>query len=153
MNNKDQIIAKGTVILKLYDSGSLQPKKTVTVKNMIVNGGLDFFIMKAADITTDTLEKIGISNGSTAVTLNDTTLADPYDDAEYSNIRFKSKTDTGEILLEAVFVKHQFVGTINEIGLFSSNDIMIARTIIPEDQLFEKTEDDFLSVMWKIKLG
>jgi len=152
MNNTEHMNVRGTVILKLYDSESYQIKKSVTVKNMIVNGGLDFFIKKSADFTTDTLEKIGISSGETAPTMQDIELDDPYA-AEYSDLRYKSNTDIGEILLESVFPSENYVGTVKEIGLFTNTDTMIARTVIPADQQFEKTVNDYLSIIWKIKLG
>jgi len=150
--NLDKLKIKGTVILKRFDKDS-NLLEEVTINNMVVDGGLDYFAKKSVELTDSVIDKVGISTGTTAVTASDTQLSNTAN-AEYADVKFKVRTQLAEVLLDGVFIENQYVDkSVTEIGLFTDANELVARTVVPSDSRFVKAASDFLSVTWKLQFG
>ena len=168
MKLANQLNLQGRVLLRHYDCDH-NLLHEIDQPNIITNTGRLFFAEKILDIAdTITVDKIGIGDGQTATSLDDTSLAaaDSYGSGNYvySSIRFKQVVDQTNkgFYVESIFSEGVYGGQlVAEIGLFSSEEDpytnepteLIARTVLSGGNQFEKAASDYLSVAWNITLG
>ena len=148
---KDDLNITGIVTLRRYDSFH-KLIDTVTIRNMIVNGGLTFFAGKILNLTDAEITHIALGDSDQSVAKTNTAL---FSEKMRSLSRYMILGEqSGEMLIEAVFLGNESpTFTINEIGLFDSNDTLLARTTLSSSDAFMKTPQETISVTWRILLG
>lgn len=158
---KTEIKVNGIVTIKILDENS-KVIKTIVNKNLVVSGGLEFFIKKIINdpnYNDINISKIGIGSDPTRVTMSDTGLAAADESSAVFNEIFSLELDTLNSIYANTTFKDVFTGnTISEIGLFATDEheqekILIARTVLPVDQRFTKLNGQDISVFWEITIG
>lgn len=147
----DKINVKGLVTIRRFSStGKLVSE--ITNNNLVVNSGLTYFCEKLLNINTDTIDSIGIGTGTSPANENDN--FNTFTELVKKPIRFKRNQSINELFIESVFAEYEFVNRlVSEVGLFTNNNILIARTVLGQNQTFVKRDDEYLSVAWKITIG
>lgn len=161
---KTKLKVNGVVTIKILDENS-KVIKTIVNKNLVVSGGLEFFIKKIIDdpeYKDINISKIGIGTNPTRVTMSDTSLvwlAAADEGSALLNDIFSLELDTLNSIYANTTFKDVFTGKlISEIGLFAAdenkeNEILIARTVLPLEQRFTKLNGQDISVFWEITIG
>jgi len=147
---RDTIGIRGVPTIELYD-GDGNLKQSLTENNLVVKTGTNYILRKAFDQFTSgepTLEVVGVGSGTTAPTLDDTSLESQFDTSTVDTYTF---TEDNEILLLTAFIQGVGTGTINELGLLATDGTLISRIVV--SQSFEKTATDFLNVNWRFRIG
>lgn len=147
---RDTIGIRGVPTIELYD-GDGNLKQSLTENNLVVKTGTNYILRKAFDQFTSgepTLEVVAVGSGTTAPTLDDTSLESQFDTSTVDTYTF---TEDNEILLLTAFIQGVGTGTINELGLLATDGTLISRIVV--SQSFEKTATDFLNVNWRFRIG
>jgi hypothetical protein len=115
--------------------------------NLIVTNGKNFFTRRVFETSSELISSVGLGTSSTAPTLEDFQLENQ---VGIRPIEFPQAT--GNIIeVVGTFPEGVATGTINEVGLFTNEDTMISRTVLT--QPFEKTDQDFLNIIWQIQIA
>jgi hypothetical protein len=151
MNNNIQV--NGVVTIQIYDENQ-NISETIINKNLVVASGLRFFIDKIIDATSHEIKKIGIGDGTTPSDLGDTGLQSS---TNFIDDVMNVASDTSNSFVADIIISDNYGGsTVSEVALFASDgstDILIARTVLNENQRFVKEDGKNISIYWKITLG
>jgi len=146
---KDSIQITGRPTITLYDQyGNV--KQHLEEYNLIVDAGKNFIIKKAFDRFDDPapeIDTIAAGDGNTAAAASDTSLENQLGETAISSY---SVTDN-QVSLFATLSENVATGTISELAVLSSDDILISRIVVSTP--FEKTTTDFLNISWSIEVG
>jgi len=146
---RDYIQITGRPTITLYDQyGNV--KQHLEEDNLIVDAGKNFIIKKAFDRFDDPapeIDTIAAGDGTTAVAASDTSLENQLGETVISSY---SVADN-QITLFATLSENVATGTISELAVLSSDDVLISRIVVSTP--FEKTTTDFLNVSWSIQVG
>jgi len=146
---KDLISITGRPTITLYDRHG-NVKQSLEEDNLIVDTGKNFIIQKVFDRLNDPvpeIDTIAAGDGTTAAAASDTSLENQLGETVISNY---SVTDN-EITLFATISENVATGTINELGVLTSDDTLISRIVVSTP--FEKAASDFLNISWSIQIG
>ena len=147
---RDALSISGVPTIELYDEdGNL--KQSLTENNLVVKTGTNYILRKAFDQFSGTepaLEVVAVGSGTTAPTVEDTSLESQFDTSTVDSYSF---TADNEIVLLTGFIQGVGTGTINELGLLATDGTLISRIVV--SQSFEKTATDFLNVNWRFRIG
>jgi len=148
---QEVIKVTGTPTITLVCGISNQIKQQKTIRNLVVDAGLNFFVRKIFDDFNGSIgpEIITFAAGEGTATPQpeDTQL-----ESEISRTSISLKIINGnEIELFGGFIDTQAVGTLTEFGVLSDDDTLIARVVVTEP--FEKTQTDFLNISWNFQIG
>jgi len=146
---RDYIQITGRPTITLYNQyGNI--KQHLEEDNLIVDTGKNFIIKKAFDRFDDPvpeIDTIAAGDGTTAVAASDASLENQLGETIISSY---SVTDN-QITLFATLSENVATGTISELAVLSSDDILISRIVVSTP--FEKTTTDFLNISWSIEVG
>jgi hypothetical protein len=156
---KTNLKVNGVVTIKIFNEKS-EVIRTIVNKNLVVSGGLEFFVKKIINdpsVSDVNISEIGIGASPIRVTMIDTELQD--EDPEFGEILSLELDVNNSIFANATF-KDVFTNRIiSEIGLFANDEAdpeektLIARTVLPEDQRFQKQNGQDISIFWEITIG
>lgn len=146
---KDMIRFIGRPEITLYDlNGNV--KQHLKEDNLIVDTGKNFLIKSAFNQFDDpvpTINTIAAGDGTTSVTASDTALENQLGETTISSY----SVSDNQITLFATLLEQVATGTINELGVLSSDDVLISRIVVSTP--FEKAASDFLNISWAIEIG
>ena len=146
---KDTIQITGRPTITLYDRyGNV--KQHLEEENLIVDSGKNFIIKKAFDRFDDPapeIDTIAAGDGTTAVTASDTSLENQIGETVISSY----SVINNQIGLFATLIENVATGTISELAVLSSDDVLISRIVVSTP--FEKAASDFLNISWNITVG
>jgi len=146
---KDTIKITGRPKITLYDiHGNV--KQHLEEDNLIVDAGKNFIIKKVFDRFDDPapeIDTIAAGDGTTAAAASDTSLENQLGETVISNY----SVTNNEITLFATLGENVATGTINELAVLSSDDVLISRIVVSTP--FEKAASDFLNISWNIAIG
>jgi len=146
---KDSIQITGRPTITLYDQyGNV--KQHLKEDNLIVDTGKNFIIKKTFDRFDDPapeIDTIAAGDGTTAAAASDTSLENQLGETVISSY---SVADN-QITLFATLSENVATGTISELAVLSSDDVLISRIVVSTP--FEKTTTDFLNISWSIEVG
>ena len=146
---KDTIKITGRPTITLYDRHG-NVKQHLEEDNLIVDAGKNFIIKKAFDRFPDPapeIDTIAAGDGTTAAAASDTSLENQLGETVISSY---SVTDN-EITLFATLSENVATGTVSELAVLSSDDVLISRIVVSTP--FEKAASDFLNISWSIQVG
>lgn len=148
---KEMIKVTGIPTITLVCGLTNKVKRQETIRNLVVDSGLNFFIRKIFD---DFNGQVGpeiitfaAGEGVTTPQPEDTELES---EIARTSVSIKTISDN-EIDLFGGFIDTQAVGTLTEFGVLADDDTLIARVVVSDP--FEKTQTDFLNISWKFQIG
>lgn len=141
----DMITVKGYVKLELGSNGTVH--NTHEQNNLIVDTGKNYFANRIYQNSAEIISSIAIGTSQFNVSDGDTSLVQ---EIARRNIEFSEIEDN---ILEYIVTFPEGIGTglIAEMGLFTNDDRMISRTVL--ENTFDKTENSFLNVVWKLQIA
>lgn len=153
--NKDIINVKGWVNLTTYhftdnDKTHLEKIKEKTQSNLVTNNGKIFFSKKIIDdpeVNNVNITKIKLGSSDTPALVTDKQLSEQFFEKEI----IKAITENNIIEFKTAILNDEGSGLIKELGLFTSNNIMICRIIL--DTPFLKLIDEILTIEWFLQVG
>lgn len=116
--------------------------------NLIVTTGKEFFTRRIFQNSEEVISTIGLGTSSQEASLEDIQLIDQ------AGVRREVEFPTinGNIIeYVGTFPEGVATGFINEVGLFTNQNTMVSRTVI--DTPFDKTNQDFLNIIWQIQIA
>ena len=143
----DGLKLRGDVALVLRDKkGNVKEERTI--KNLIVDTGLNFICDRMKDDET-AMTHMALGSGSTAAAAGNTTLGSQLGSREALD---SSTVTNNEIVYAASFEAGDATGAVTEAGIFnaSTGGTMLCRTVF---SVVNKAADDTLSVTWTITLS
>ena len=143
----DGLKLRGDVALVLRDKkGNVKEERTI--KNLIVDTGLNFICDRMKDDET-AMTHMALGSGSTAAAAGNTTLGSQLGSREALD---SSTVTNNEIVYVASFEAGDATGAVTEAGIFnaSTGGTMLCRTVF---SVVNKAADDTLSVTWTITLS
>lgn len=120
----------------------------VTVKNLVVDTGLNLLVSRITNSTGAVLSHMSIGTGTNAAAANNTTLQTELAGAR---VAFTSAVVTGaSVVYSAAFGAGVGTGAITEAGLFNaaSAGTMFSRTVFP---VVNKQAEDSMTITWTIQ--
>lgn len=155
-STKDFTKARGNVNIFVTDSVSGVQKNRRTIRNMVVDVGLEYIISRMANADTNVISHMALGSGDTP---EDGTSVDienalgPRQSLSSTQIVDSGLGINDSIRYNAAWFEGESLGTINEAALFNSGTsgqgIMLARTTFPT---VIKQQNDILTVEWTITM-
>ena len=146
---KDSIQITGRPTITLYDQyGNV--KQHLEEDNLIVDAGKNFIIKKAFDRFDNPapeIDTIAAGDGNTAAASSDISLENQIGETAISSY----SVSDNQITLFATLGENVATGTISELAVLSSDDVLISRIVVSTP--FEKAASDFLNISWSIEVG
>lgn len=149
MFNRETMKATGKVNVALYDkNGNL--KETQTIKNLVVDDGLDYIASRMKDTTETAMSHMEVGTGTTSPAAGDTALETAISG---SRVSLTSTTVTSNAI-EYVgdFPAGTGTGAVTEAGVFnaSSAGTLLCRTVF---SVVNKGADDTLKITWTVTVS
>lgn len=149
MFNRETMKATGKVNVALYDkNGNL--KQTQTIKNLVVDDGLDYIASRMKDATETAMSHMEVGTGTTSPAAGDTALETAISG---SRVTLTSTTVTSNAI-EYVgdFPAGTGTGAVTEAGVFndSSAGTLLCRTVF---SVVNKGADDTLKITWTVTVS
>lgn len=149
MQNLETLKANGQLrIVVTAADGTVKEDKTV--KNLVVDTGLNFIVKRMKDTTADVMSHMSLGTGTTAAAAADTTLQ-----TEISGGRVtltSTNVTANQITYIASFAAGVGTGAVTEAGIFnaSSGGTMLCRTVFP---VVNKQSGDSMTVTWTVTVS
>lgn len=146
---KDILKITGRPTITLYDSNG-NVKQHLEEDNLIVDAGKNFIVQKAFDQISEpapSINTIAAGDGTTAASASDTSLENQIGETVISSYSVANN----QITAFATLSENVATGTINELGILTSDDTLISRIVVSTP--FEKTSTDFINISWSIQIG
>jgi hypothetical protein len=149
MQNLENLKANGQLrIVVTAADGSIVEDKTV--KNLVVDTGLNFIVKRMKDTTADVMSHMSLGTGTTAAAAADTTLQT---ELAGSRVSLTSTSVTAnQITYIASFAAGVGTGAVTEAGIFNntSGGTMLCRTVFP---VVNKQAGDSMTVTWTVTVS
>jgi hypothetical protein len=149
MQNLETLKANGQLrIVVTAADGSI--KEDQTVKNLVVDTGLNFIVKRMKDTTADVMSHMSLGTGTTAAAAADTTLQT---ELSGSRVTLTSTSVTAnQITYIASFAAGVGTGAVTEAGIFNntSGGTMLCRTVFP---VVNKQSGDSMTVTWTVTVS
>lgn len=155
--NKDFIKVKGWVTLCSYyfidnDKTYLEKIEERTQNNLVTNEGKIFFAKKIINELSDiVISKIGMGLEDDPALVTDTELGQQFFEKEITSITTADNGNKNIIKFRTAILTGEGQGSIKELGLFTSNNIMVCRIVL--DVPFIKITDEILTIEWSLQIG
>jgi len=148
---EETINLKGIVTINFFDHFG-RVTRTIEENNLVTNAGKNFFVNKIIDepsIAGSAVQSIALGDGSTVPTETDTALENETGRIQISSI--SSSNNIGEFVTS--ISAGVATGTIQEAGLYTSDDtpILISRIVLSSP--FVKQPNESITVSWRFKIG
>jgi len=142
------------VSIQVTDRETGEVRQKIDVHNLITNVGKTFLVDRVLGTSTETISKIGLGDGTTAPDPSQTELA-----GAFQTFKILSSLQRPGTQVKSWIASTSFIDTeaetpdtdVNEIGLFTDQDTMIARTVLSSP--VTKTETDILDISWTLTIG
>jgi len=148
---EETIDLKGIVTINIFDHlGKLT--RTIEENNLVTNAGKNFFVNKIIDdpsVAGSAVQSIAVGSGSTAPTETNTSLENETGRIQVSSI--SSSNNIGEFVTS--LSAGVATGTIQEAGLYTSDDIPVLISRIVLSSPFVKGSNESITVSWRFKIG
>lgn len=147
---KESLSIKGKVKIEIFNSlGELLEERSFN--NLVTTAGKSFIARKLVDqVDEERIFSIGIGSGSTAANIADTELETELANVENSYNIYDELTENTTIHL-AKFGQGIGTGTINEVGLFTSSNVLVCRAIVGTPIV--KASDQIINISWELTVG
>lgn len=149
MQNLENLKANGQLrIVVTAADGSI--KEDHTVKNLVVDTGLNFIVKRMKDTTADVMSHMSLGTGTTAAAAADTTLQTELAGARVSLT--STSVTANQITYIASFAAGVGTGAVTEAGIFNntSGGTMLCRTVFP---VVNKQSGDSMTVTWTVTVS
>lgn len=152
--NTDFVNVKGWVTLRSYcftdkDKSYLQKIKEKTQNNLVTNNGKIFFANKIInELENVSISKIAIGSGNILPTVTDTSLDNQFFEKPIINSIIESNNI---IKFQTAILTNEGAGSVNELGLFTSNNNMVCKIVLTTP--FVKIIDEILTIEWFLQIG
>lgn len=141
----DTVQPRGYVKFSLTRNG--QEIHSHEQSNLIVTTGKNFFTRRIFQTSQELISTVGLG---TSPQTEDATDVELISQVGRRPVQFP-EINGNTIEYVATFPEGIGTGTINEVGLFTNQNVMISRTVLT--QPFEKTAQDFLNIIWQIQIA
>lgn len=147
----EEISVLGIVRFDVYDeNGTLL--RVFEKRNLVTSAGKNYFVKKIIDdpsVSGSAIADIAVGDGSTAPTVSDTNLESETGRVEIDSI--SSTTNIGEFVTQLPI--GVATGTIQEAGLYTSDDtpILISRIVLSAP--ITKESNETITISWRFKIG
>lgn len=148
---EETIDLKGIVTFKIFDHrGRLT--RTIEENNLVTSAGKNYFVNKIIDdpsIAGSAIQSIAVGSGNIAPSVGDTSLENETGRIQVAAI--SSSENIGEFVTS--LSAGVATGTIQEAGLYTSDDtpILISRIVLSSP--FVKESNESITVSWRFKIG
>ena len=149
MQNLETLKANGQLrIVVTAADGSIKEDKTV--KNLVVDTGLNFIVNRMKDATASVMSHMSLGTGTTAAAAADTTLQTELAGARVALT--STSVTANQITYIASFAAGVGTGAVTESGIFNnaSGGTMLCRTVFAA---VNKDVNDTLSITWTVTLS
>jgi len=148
---KEEISIQGIVRFDVYDENG-RHTRTIEKNNLVTSAGKNYFVKKIIEdpsIIGSAISDIAVGDGSTAPTVTDTSLEN--ETARVNIDSISASTNIGEFFTQLPIGVG--TGTIQEAGLYTSDDtpILISRIVLSSP--FNKASDESITISWRFKIG
>lgn len=149
MNTLENLKANGQLRVVLTGADG-QVKEDHTLKNLVVDTGLNFIVNRMKDATATVMSHMTLGTGTTAAAAGNTTL-----ETEISGARVALTSTTvtaNQITYIASFAAGVGTGAVTEAGILnaSSGGTMLCRTVFP---VVNKQAGDSMTVTWTVTVS
>lgn len=149
MQNLETLKANGQLrIVVTAADGSIKEDKTV--KNLVVDTGLNFIVNRMKDATASVMSHMSLGTGTTAAAAADTTLQTELAGARVALT--STSVTANQITYIASFAAGVGTGAVTESGIFNnaSGGTMLCRTVFP---VVNKQSGDSMTVTWTVTVS
>lgn len=153
--NKDLFPIKGWVTLSRYyfvdnDKTHLKKIEERTQNNLVTNNGKIFFANRIInELSNITFSKIALGSNGTAANVTNTELGQQF--FEKPIIKPVAIETNNIIKFQTAILTNEGTGSIRELGLFTSNNIMVCRIVL--NTPFIKISDEIITIEWFLQVG
>ena len=149
MNTLENLKANGQLRVVLTGADG-QVKEDHTLKNLVVDTGLNFIVNRMKDATATVMSHMTLGTGTTAAAAGNTTL-----ETEISGARVALTSTTvtaNQITYIASFAAGVGTGAVTEAGILNANSggTMLCRTVLP---VVNKQAGDSMTVTWTVTVS
>lgn len=148
---EEKIDIKGIVTFRVFDShGRLT--RSIEENNLVTSAGKNFFVNKIIDdpSTAGTaIQSIAVGSGSTTPAESNTALENEIGRIQIASI--SSSNNIGEFVTS--ISAGVATGTIQEAGLYTSDDVPVLISRIVLSSPFTKGPNESITVSWRFKIG
>ena len=145
---KDDLKLSGEVTLVLKDSNG-NVKQTQTIKNLVVNAGLNFITSRMQNTSKDIMSHMGLGSGTVAAAAGDTDLGSLLGSREALDT---DVVNANALIYVCTFEAGDATGAVTEAGIFNaaSGGDMLCRTVF---SAVNKAASDSLAITWVVTLS
>ena len=145
LNDKLKLRGDVSIVLK-NDDGSVKDSRTI--KNLVVNDGLNFIVSRMKDTTQGAMSHMAVGSSTTAAAAGQTDLVSILGSREALD---STAVSTNTITYVSSFEAGEGTGAVTEAGIFnaSSGGDMLCRTVF---SVVNKQATDSMTITWTITL-
>jgi len=145
---KEDLKLSGEVTLVLKDSNG-NVKQTQTIKNLVVNAGLNFITSRMQNTSKDIMSHMGLGSGTVAAAAGDTDLGSLLGSREALDT---DVVNANALIYVCTFEAGDATGAVTEAGIFNaaSGGDMLCRTVF---SAVNKAASDSLAITWVVTLS
>ena len=123
-----------------------------TVKNLVVNKGLEYIASRMKDASKGVMSHMGLGSGTTAAAASQTDLVTLLGSREAIDSTTIAGSNNEKVVYVSAFEAGDATGAVTEAGIFNaaSSGDMLCRTVF---SVVNKAADDTMSVTWTITLS
>lgn len=145
LNDKLKLRGDVSIVLK-NDDGSVKDSRTI--KNLVVNDGLNFIVSRMKDTTQGAMSHMAVGSSTTAAAAGQTDLVSVLGSREALD---STAVSTNTITYVSSFEAGEGTGAVTEAGIFnaSSGGDMLCRTVF---SVVNKQATDSMTITWTITL-
>lgn len=145
---KDDLKLSGEVTLVLKDSNG-NVKQTQTIKNLVVNAGLNFITSRMQNTSKGIMSHMGLGSGTVAAAAGDTDLGSLLGSREGLDT---DVVNANTLTYVCTFEAGDATGAVTEAGIFNaaSGGDMLCRTVF---SAVNKAASDSLAITWVVTLS
>ena len=145
LNDKLKLRGDVSIVLK-NDDGSVKDSRTI--KNLVVNDGLNFIVSRMKDTTQGAMSHMAVGSSTTAAAAGQTDLVSVLGSREALD---STAVSTNTITYVSSFEAGEGTGAVTEAGIFnaSSSGDMLCRTVF---SVVNKQATDSMTITWTITL-
>ena len=145
LNDKLKLRGDVSIVLK-NDDGSVKDSRTI--KNLVVNDGLNFIVSRMKDTTQGAMSHMAVGSSTTAAAAGQTDLVSALGSREALD---STTVSTNTVTYVSSFEAGEGTGAVTEAGIFnaSSGGDMLCRTVF---SVVNKQATDSMTITWTITL-
>ena len=149
INENLKLSGQLNIVLK-DKAGNIKDERTV--KNLVVNKGLEYIASRMKDASKGVMSHMGLGSGTTAAAASQTDLVTLLGSREAIDSTTIAGSNNEKVVYVSAFEAGDATGAVTEAGIFNaaSSGDMLCRTVF---SVVNKAADDTMSVTWTITLS